>query len=692
MTGRSAHAQIRGYWAQLVATALTWARLKPGESVVVEGTEDYDKELRDRGNLAAVTPHQHKDVSHRIGWDQDVQKSVLGFSVVFERYHRQGVSCFPTYVATSAQADVEVLNLWTKTDRDDAEQTRLVSIVSAELRDHALLKKDSAFGRAAKASMAYLDSDPSVWSAFIDATRWTFGAPPYQEALSELESELRNRSDAANLPGSNLALRIATAVVDVAVENDVNMRRLTPERLDQAISDARRTIEEWARSPQALGLFDELDFDTLTRESKQRIDSEYRRGAVDQRGGPRAPRPGPEAQLMAHATAPLRLIVGERGSGKTSLIAKWARDELLNGQNIIWLRCRTGETTVEEFFRQQHCRRGAAVLDTLAKSGATLVLDALDQGRDPQALVTLCEVVERSLERGVRTIAIARLSHTSHPDVKRLLAQAKKVEVGPLSEQELISVLATRAPTGLQSPLEKWPTQLRELARSPLYLHFIWTLVERAPDLALGSVRTLSSLMSEYWTRVVRMDGEPTNADTVLLPLVEEMLRSGSLTAVVPRSASPETIARLVRADVLQHPWLTGFGVDDTRVSFVFDAVFDFAVFYLLWRRPTDQDLATSLRSAGIFATGLDRSFRYLLEYRETAFGVDSAVGLACFLYGLEDTPPPVKEMIASEVAGWIAAESSRQRALVAARVGKQPGATRLLSRLTTMRLPGAAA
>lgn len=691
MTTRSAHSSIRGYWAQLVATALVWARLKPGECLVVEGNEDYDKELHTNGNLSAVTPHQHKDVAHRIGWDEGVQQSVLGFTVAFERYQRLGVSCFPTYVSTSTQADVEVLDLWTKAKRDAGEQARLESLVSKALRAHELIGKDTPFGRAAKASISYLDGDSTRWSAFINATRWTFGALQYQEALVELESALRTRPDTANLPIAHLALRVATAVVDVAVESDVSLRRLTPELLDKVVSEAKQTIEAWAATSQALGLFDDLDFDTLMRESEQRISVEYRRGAVDQRGGPRAPRPGPEAQLRAHATAPLRVVVGERGSGKTSLMAKWAREEMEAGRQVVWLRCRTASKTVEAFFREEQCcRRGAAVLDTLAKRGVTLILDALDQGREPQSLAALCEVVERALQRNVRTVAIARLSHTQHPDVKRILGQATRIEVGPLSNQELISVLAISPPTALQSPLDDWPPHLRQLASSPLNLHFMWELAERTPGLVLGSVTTLAALMQEFWTRVVRMDGEPTDADTVLRPLVEEMLRSGSLTAALPRSLSVETIARLARADVIQHPWVAGIGVNDARASFVFDAVFDFAVFYLLWRPANDQEVAASLSSSGIFATGLDRSVRYLLEYRGSAEGVDSVVALACLLFAREDISPAAKEMIASEVGTWIAVESARQRALVRARVRRQSGAAELLARVTTLRLRGA--
>lgn len=693
MTTRSAHSSIRGYWAQLVATALAWARLKPGECLVVEGNEDYDKELRTNGNLAAVTPYQHKDVSYPIGWDAAVQQSVLGFTVAFERYHRSGVSCFPTYVSTSTQADVEVLDLWTKANRDLAEQTRLESLVSKALREHELCGKDTPFGRAAKASILYLDSDSTRWRAFINATRWTFGAPQYQEAFAELENVLRTRPDTTNLPNSDFALRVTTAVVDVAVASDINLRKLSPEGFAEVVSAAKRTIEAWAQSPQSLGLFDDLDFDTLLRESEQRIDLEYRRGAVDQRGGPRAPRPFLESQLETHAAAPLRVVVGERGSGKTSLIAKWAREEMQTGRQVIWLRCRTAKKTVEEFFRdEQRCRRGAAALDMLAKRGTTLVLDALDQGREPQALSALCEVVERATGRGVRTIAIARLSHTQHSDVKRILEQAVRIDVGPLSSQELTSVLAASAPVALQVPLEQWPTHLRQLASSPLNLHFIWELALGTPALTLGSVSTLATLMHEFWNRVVKMDDEPTDADTVLRPLVEAMLRSGSLTAAVPRTSDPATIARLVRADVLQHPSLPGFGSDDARASFVFDAVFDFAVFYLLWRTADDAGVAASLGSSGLFATGLDRSFRYLLEYRGSAAGADAAIGLACLLYSRDDITGPAKEMIASEVGAWTAVDSTRQRALIRARVRKQPGAAGLLTRLTTLRLPRAKA
>lgn len=108
MSSRAAHASIRGYWAQLVASAVAWTRLGPNESLVVEGDEDFDKELRVNGILTEVVPHQLKDVAKPIGWDEGVRKSVLGFAIAFARFGQQGVSCFPTYVSTTSSPRTHV--------------------------------------------------------------------------------------------------------------------------------------------------------------------------------------------------------------------------------------------------------------------------------------------------------------------------------------------------------------------------------------------------------------------------------------------------------------------------------------------------------------------------------------------------------------------------------------------------------
>lgn len=120
---------------------------------------------------------------------------------------------------------------------------------------------------------------------------------------------------------------IAIEVVKVATEPGLSARRLTRNLLDQRIAEARRTVEEWAKSARATALFDELDSDTLALESEQRIDFEFRRGAIDQKGGPRAPRLAPERQLREGSEASLRMVVGERGSGRlqSSPSGRWKK-------------------------------------------------------------------------------------------------------------------------------------------------------------------------------------------------------------------------------------------------------------------------------------------------------------------------------------------------------------------------------
>jgi hypothetical protein len=686
VSNRAADASIRGYFAQVARSALEWARLGADEQLVIEGREDFDRELRNGESLIAIVLHQHKTQAAKVGWSAEVQQSVLGFVASFARCHADGVACSPMYVSTSSMAEAPVVRMWTAPSRSATQLTALAAQIAADLRAHALLGERSAFAAAARAGVEYLDAAPERWEAFVSATRWVFDANDHQADLRELARALKEDRTAAGMPPDQLSLRVLVSVFEVAMNPDLNNRTLKRSDLAALIQAQRDGLQAWADSTEAAVFFDALDLDTLLAASKQRVDLELRRGTIDRQGGPRAPRLGPEAELRKDA--PLRIVVGERGSGKTSVVAKWAADELAHDRPVVWLSCRTGADTPDEFFRAHNCRRGPAVLDMLKRRHVPLILDALDQGRTAPALKALCDLVSLAVDAGVRTVAVVRLRHAeTDRDVRRLLSAASRIDVGPFSDVELGALAASPAtPASLSRLPHALAPQLRRLLELPLHVHLLWELARTSENLDLRSIVTLAQLMAHYWTDVVKTDGDDLGPDGVLHMLVSRMVDSRKLTARVVDPGAALVLHKLVKAEVLSHPSVRGFGETDDQFTFSFDAVFDYAVFRLLWRSASDAEVIDSLRACGSFGAGLDQSFRYLLEHREAEHGADGAVQLASLAFASTGLDEATTTMVAAEFAAWLAGEPARQRSLVSL-LRRAPGARDLLRRIAPMRL-----
>mgnify|MGYP001557702046 CR=1 FL=1 len=168
------------------------------------------------------------------------------------------------------------------------------------------------------------------------------------------------------------------------------------------------------------------------------------------------------------------------------------------------------------------------------------------------------------------------------------------------------------------------------------------------------------------------------------------MLEGKRLSAVVAGTPDEEVLRQLVSSEVLAHRTTPHFGVDSDEASFTYDTVFDYAVFRLLWRSATDNDVLASLKRCGTFAAGLEKSFRFLLEYREARHGVDAAIALGAGMYIDAEIEVGSRERLATEFAYWMSLKQSRIPSLVTARIRGVAGADQLLARVTSTRLRAA--
>lgn len=683
---RAADRTIRGYWAQLVRTALEWSRLPPNAVVVVEVDEDFDKQFRSGTAVISAAPSQYKAAVANIGWNRDVQRSLLGFAIAFTRHHFNGTPCTPTYITTASMAESPVLRTWRETHRTPAAEASLVAEVQKALRGHPLLLGDSDFGRAASQAIEYLAAGTGRWEEFIRSTKWCFNDVSFHENLETLGQLLSSLPEGVGLPGPALALRVVVAVTHTACERDSMARVLTYEGLRELLKTERATIAGWATGPEAAAFFEQLDFDNLMLSSAQLIGVELQHGTIDRRGGPRIPRIGPDAALRARSENKLRIVIGERGTGKTSLVAKWAAERSSAGQPVVWLRCRSGAQSVQDFFGEHGVRQGAVFLATIARREAVLVLDALDQGRDLLALETLCEVAERAVACGASVVAVVRQRHAASNDrIRRLLERSSRIQVETMSDDEIRAIVAMGTPPGLQGLPDDASSELRRLIAVPLHLHFLWELAREDSSLDLVKIRTLAQLMALYWQRVVSPEDAGTNADNALGQITRGMLEQRRLTAQMCEPVGP-AIRQLVRAEVVQHPMVAGFGVDNSRVSFVLDSVFDFAVFWLIWRSMGDVEIVESLVACDAFAVGLARSLWYLLEFRTERDGPAATVALGGLAYSHRGVPASIRGMVAFQMSCWVSegGGQDRFRALVQTRA---PGVRELRAQVARTRV-----
>jgi hypothetical protein len=683
--GRAAHASIAGYYAQVVRAAFEWTRIAQDEALVIEGDEDFDKVLLNGTQIVATTPLQHKAVSKRIGWDADVQRSVLGFVASFARHHKANRKCSPTYISTSDAAAVEVIERWsTFAALTPSQQSALVEQVKADLGAHAQLdpKKEGVFAAEARAGVKYLGDADGRWHEFVAATRWEFGAASDAENLINLQGALRTRGDTGGMLIEDLALRVVFHVLNCAKDPSVLTRTLAAGDLSTLIATAKTTLESWASSTDAAVFFETLDLNRLLDESSQRIASEYRHGSIDQQGGPRLLRSSAREALRNNNG--VLLVTGERGTGKTSAVAEWARDELADGRAVAWITCREKSSDVDSFLKARGYRRGSALLGALSQRGIALVVDALDQGRDAATLAALVELVERAADAHVRTIALVRQQHVdSNPSVTALAQRFSTTHLDPFTEQELEILLGNAStPPAFPTLWQSLSARMKTLVCIPLHTHFLWQISLKLPAGAQEDIGTLAELFELYWKLVVRVDGDGIAADVPLAEVVRRMLREERMAAGLDDIPNVEVLHALVRAYVLTHPRVPRFGINDGEVSFAFDAVFDYAVFRLLWMNAPDATVCSSLASSRAFAASLSPSFRFVLEFRAAARGPRAAVALAGAIYDDGGIDIAARERFAREFANWVAQDAAHRAALIAARKDGAKGVASLLTKV----------
>lgn len=665
---RAAHASIAGYYAQIVRAAVEWSRLGADERLVIEGDEDFDREMLNNGDVVATTLVQHKTSARRVGWDADVQRSVLGFVASFARHHRSNRTCTPLYISTSDAAAVEVIEQWSKyTTLSALRRSTLAKKIRADLEAHAQLKPDkqSVFAIEAREGVTYLSETQERWDEFVAATRWEFGAASDVDNTTRLKEVLGARADTRGLSIEDLALRIVYEVLTCAKDPSRQTRSLVARDLARLIDQAKAQLQSWADGPEAAIFFETLDLNRLLDDSADRIKFEHRRGSIDQQGGPRLLRSVVREELSENRET--LLVTGERGTGKTSAVAEWALEEQDAGRAVVWITCREKGDDVASFLRAKGVRNGSKFLTTLSRRNIALVLDALDQGRNPTTLTALAELVERASTAGVRTVALVRRQHLdSMPSIATLSERFSTSHVEPFNDQELEILLGgASTPPAFVRLWQSLNPQMKMLARFPLHTHFLWKISLNLAEGVPKSIGTLAELFDLYWRVVVQIDGEGIDADAPLAEAVRRMLNDQRMATAIEGISGVERLRDLVRAYVLTHPRVPRFGINDGEVSFAFDAVFDYAVFRLLWRNASVSAICASLTSCGAFAAALAPSFRFALEFRGVAQGPRAAVELAGAIYGESSIDNAARETFAREFARWVDQDATHRSALI---------------------------
>ncbi|HSG39077.1 MAG TPA: hypothetical protein VLE27_05525, partial [Thermoanaerobaculia bacterium] len=327
---RSAHATIRGYLYQTCLGVLRWLDLQPNEVLVCEGDEDLDRHLLD----GTVVSEQVKAYSGRLGLgDQAVLDSLFNFLRIYVALRREGQSRQFIFTTTAEPRshrrkglDFELLEKWRARspiqDVVEGVQSLLEPDQDAKQRDEIL------------AARAWLDSQPEEWLGFVNAVKWTFGAPDLEQIRRTIQSRLA-RGETRNLDADLFTDRLVVHVLEASSQRDINARTLTAAALSKLVEE---DLSRWATSPRGRRIREA--FDEVTEIQKGLLNTgadklkDHKPGTLltaahevipfDEAGRQK------EFDLLARwceepESRSVLLLIGEGGSGKTRLMIEWCR-------------------------------------------------------------------------------------------------------------------------------------------------------------------------------------------------------------------------------------------------------------------------------------------------------------------------------------------------------------------------------
>jgi hypothetical protein len=415
---RVASASIRGYLYQMLCAALEWVDLAPGEILVCEGDEDFDRILTSGERVSTQVANYQRKLGPN---SPKVRDSLAAFLRVFVSRQKSLMTQRFRFVTTAASTRGTG---FTKESWAENVRSRFTDYARQHLPDETV----------------WLDRK-DAWSEFWDSIQWSFEGDSIDELKRRLAGSPRLRSMASI---ADLAVyRVLGAVFEASSEENAQLRCLTQEDLNHIMDQAEREVEAWTRA--GLGrrlsdVFDELrDLDPLLDDGLRFAWKDKPSSAnllvagslvvpFDEKS-----RSNELATLTEWCDLPDRaavfLLTGRGGTGKTRLAIEWSNRLRATGWLAGFLRrCRPGSDLTPLYRgstprlvvidyaenRSTELRQVLAALDILRKANEGPVLRVLllarevsDWWLDAQRETDLADVIQcQGFERTITDLSV----------------------------------------------------------------------------------------------------------------------------------------------------------------------------------------------------------------------------------------------------------------------------------------------
>ena len=305
------------------------------------------------GKIVAVTEKQMRDLEQRISV-RDAAETLMGFVRGFRAHtlkKRRPLFEFATTAQMARQQKnnglvIDVLAQWPKDERQ-APTAGLVQSLRALFTDAAATDAD-------KQALAFLEGPPERWEAFVASVKWQFGKQGASEALEALTERIETDPRFAKLPAKLVAQELVAEVLERSAKPNQEDRVLTRASLTalagETEADIKTHVERVAgeRIASLAATVDELmakleaetshearrareladDREHLRARSQEAVASHLKNHDFKNLGTIRIPRAATSAIVSRSREAPLVLVVGDAGAGKTSSLVSVAESVL----------------------------------------------------------------------------------------------------------------------------------------------------------------------------------------------------------------------------------------------------------------------------------------------------------------------------------------------------------------------------
>ncbi len=222
---------------------------------------------------------------------------------------------------------------------------------------------------------------------------------------------------------------------------------------------------------------------------------------------------------IGSSTSSVHLLLGEPGSGKSSLLARLAQEKQTSGWAVLAIKAdRLPPETVDRVTMTRHLNLSedtAGLLRQLAaRESVLVVIDQLDALADlvvqhSGRLRVLLDLVQELADvSGLHIVLSCRTFEQRHdPALRDVIATALSLELPPWSD--VLPIIEAR---GLQAA--NWNEDIREVLRSPHALDTFLTLLEGASE--PEALRSFHGLLEQQWSRHVSSDSTGRRRATIL--------------------------------------------------------------------------------------------------------------------------------------------------------------------------------